>query len=191
MPTNPYREKLRQEFTAIIDALSLSDLQKGFLKSRWLDQVIWMEGKADSGRDRYYLLRLLVIVGGVIVPALVGLKVENQSLAESIRWTTFSISLVVAISAALEGFFRFGERWRNYRRTSELLKNEGWHFFQLSGPYQDFHDHSESYQDFASRVESIILSDVENYITTIVNEKTAGDSGKSDPKDTVKGQQTR
>jgi hypothetical protein len=43
--------------------------------------------------------------------------------------------LLVATSAAIEEFFHFGERWRHYRRSVELLKAEGWKFFELAGVY--------------------------------------------------------
>ena len=49
---------------------------------------------------------------------------------------TFAVSLVVALSAAVEGFFRFGDRWRHYRSLVEELKSEGWSFHELSGPYR-------------------------------------------------------
>ena len=50
------------------------------------------------------------------------------------RIATWVVGLVVAISAAIE-FFHYGDRWRTYRRTAELLKTEGWLFLQLSGRY--------------------------------------------------------
>lgn len=69
MPLNSYREWLKQDLSGLIETLSLSDLQKHFMRSRWLDQVLWMEGMTDQARDRYYALRLITIVGGLIVPA--------------------------------------------------------------------------------------------------------------------------
>ena len=93
-------------------------------------------------------------------------------------WLTILIGLVVAISAAIEGFFRFGERWRHYRRTVELLKIEGWLFFQLSGPYQSIQTHAQAYPAFAARAEEIIRSDVEAYITEIAKEKAKEEEKK-------------
>jgi len=94
-----------------------------------------MEKKAVSAQKRYYLLRLTAIVGGVTLPALVSLNISGESVSAYLCWLTFCISLLVAISVAVEGFFNYGERWRHYRRTVEDLKREGWQFFQLSGPY--------------------------------------------------------
>jgi hypothetical protein len=165
-----YRESLKKDLGGLIEALELPELQKHFLRSRWLDQVLWMEGRADRARDWYYRLRLTTIIGGVIIPALVSLNFTTEA-REVVGLITFSLSLLVAISAAVEEFFHYGERWRHYRQTVEALKNEGWQFFQLSGPYRRFENHAEAYRAFAARVEDINKLDVEAYITNVVREK--------------------
>jgi hypothetical protein len=166
-----YREWLKQDLNGLIDALSISDLQKHFLKSRWLGQVLWMEEKAASAQVWYYILRLAAIIGGVIVPALVSIKLGNEPVSQALGWITFFISLMVAISVAVEEFFHYGERWRHYRRTVELLKIEGWLFFQISGPYRDYATHSAAYPEFAGRVETTTQHEVDAYITQVVKEK--------------------
>jgi len=177
---NAYREWLKKDLGTLIEALNLPDLQKHFLRSRWLDQVLWMEGKADRARDWYYRLRLTTIIGGVIIPALVSLNF-TAGTAVVVGWITFFVSLLVAISAAVEEFFHYGERWRHYRQTVEALKNEGWQFFQLSGPYRRFESHANAYRAFAARVEDISRLDVEAYITNVVREKQ--EEGEEKPKD--------
>jgi hypothetical protein len=171
-----YEKWLKDDLDQLISALEISELHKHSLRSRWLDQVLWMEKKAGQYQRRYYILRLIAIIGGVIVPALVGLNLTgNQFAATSIQGTTFGLSMVVALSVATEEFFHFGERWRHYRSTAERLKIEGWQFFQLAGPYQDFKDrkeaHKEAYSLFATRTESIHQQEVDVYITEVVKEK--------------------
>lgn len=170
MPKQDYNDFLKQDFSEIIEKLTLSDLQKKFITSRWLDQVLWMEGKANKSRSKYYISRLIAIVGGVIIPALASLNVSYSiDITSAFKWGTFGLGLLVAMSVAIEEFFHFGERWRHYRHTVECLKIEGWQFFQLSGTYQG--SHAEAYPVFASRVESIIQRDVEVYITEVAQEK--------------------
>ncbi|WP_446402133.1 DUF4231 domain-containing protein [Coleofasciculus sp. C1-SOL-03] len=41
------------------------------METRWLDQVLWLEERATKAQRCYYFLRLLTIIGGVIVSALV------------------------------------------------------------------------------------------------------------------------
>ena len=168
-----YEDLLKQELGAVIDQLQLSDLQKRCLRARWLGAVMWMEGKAKQAQRAYYALRLLIIIGGVIVPTLVSLDLGSDRAAELVRWATLGLSLLVAISAAIEGFFRYGERWRHYRSIVERLKIEGWQFFQLSGPYAQHGSHAAAYAAFATGVEEIIQSDVQQYITEVVREKQA------------------
>jgi Protein of unknown function (DUF4231) len=163
----------KAELGAIIDQLELSELQKRCLRARWLDAVTWMDGKAKQTRSLYYALRLVTIIGGVIIPALVSLDLGSERAGSLVRGMTFGLSLLVAISAAIEGFFRYGERWRHYRLTVERLKIEGWQFLQLSGPYAQQRSHGAAYPEFAAQVEEILRSDVQQYITEIVREKQA------------------
>jgi hypothetical protein len=168
-----YSKWLQEEFGGLIDELELSELQRRYLRSRWLDQVAWMERKASTCQRRYYQARLITVVGAVIVPALVGLQSLNGDLADVVTGLTIAISLVVAIAAALEQFFRFGERWHHYRRTVETLKSEGWLFFELTGPYA-VGRHAEAFDQFAGRVEQILASDVDAFVTQVTAEQKPG-----------------
>jgi hypothetical protein len=168
-----YADQLGDSFGAQIDGLqSLAPAQKAYLTSRWLDQVSWLESKAAKAQKRYYGLRIVTVVGAVMIPALVGLDGLGAPWDGLVRAATWTVSLVTALSAAVEGFFRFGERWRTYRRTAEQLKTEGWLYFQLAGRYGvDGAGHEALYGAFVNRVEEIITSDVEVYITEVVAER--------------------
>ncbi|MEH2236948.1 DUF4231 domain-containing protein [Nostoc sp.] len=171
-----YQEFLKQDFNKLFEGMKLGDVQRHFLRSRWLDQVLWMEGKANLSRDRHYLLRITTIVGGVILPALVSLNINttrsvNDRVKNVIICSTFSLSQIVAISAAIEEFFHYGERWRHYRRTVESLKSQGWQFSQFTGPYRNYTSHEQAFNLFAGHVEDIIQRDVEIYATQVVQEK--------------------
>jgi hypothetical protein len=192
---DPYREFLKQDFSSIFAELKLKDLQKRFLFSRWLDQVMWMETQASKARNRYYTLRLVTIIGGVVLPGLVSLNINNTNvnLSDKVKtaliWSTFGLSQFVAASAAIEEFFHYGERWRHYRRTVESLKTQGWQFFQLSGPYERYGDHEMAFTIFARQIEDIIQRDVEVYATQIVQDKkheeTSRNSDRQSPESTL------
>jgi SLOG in TRPM, prokaryote/Protein of unknown function (DUF4231) len=173
------QDRLKADFDQLITQLRLSELRRQFLRSRWLDQLVWVEGRATHNRDRYFFWRLITIIGGVIVPALVTLNLNGSAIAP-VTWATFAVSLLVAISAAVEGFFRYGERWRHYRRTAELLKTEGWQFLQLTGHYRRHIAHATAYPLFASRVEDILQQDVDAYITTVAAEPADKQPNKPD-----------
>jgi hypothetical protein len=204
-----YREQLKQDFGNIFNSLeTLTPLQKEFLKSRWLDQLLWMEGRATQARNWYHRLRMITIIGGVLVPALISLSTiptnatvsTNNSVAigstasqglfrlpansqQVFALAAFFISQGVAISAAVEQFFNYGERWRNYRRSAELLKSQGWQFFQLSGAYAAFakgSSHCEAFPIFAAHVEEIIRSDVEIFVTQVIEERKQKQDGEEE-----------
>lgn len=169
-----YRDHLKQEFNTLFDNLSLQPQQKHYLKSRWLDQVLWMEGRAGKARDMHYRLRLTTIIGGVIIPALVSLNFtgnDQAQLKQAIAASTFVLSQAVAICAATEQFFNYGDRWRHYRRSVESLKTQGWQFFELTGPYENSKTHEQGFSIFANQVEQILQHDVEIYSTQVAQAK--------------------
>lgn len=178
---DPYVEFLKEDFTDLFGQLDLTPVQRKFLSSRWLDQVLWMEKKANTCRDRHYRLRLSAIVLGVIVPILIGINVndENRRLRTAIDVLTISMSATVAVCAAVEEFFHYGERWYHYRRTVESLKTYGWQFSQLSGRYSKYPNHAAAFPDFSNQVEEVIQRDVEVYVTQVA--KSEDDDGQSVP----------
>lgn len=164
-----YNDYLKEQFGSLIDRLDISDLQKEFLKSRWLDQLMWLEKKAGESQKKHFRLRLITIIGGVVIPAMVSLNVRDGPGKDVLFWGTFSLAQVVAISASVEEFFHYGERWTQYRKTAELVKTEGWQYFQLSGPYHQSSSHSAAYRSFADRIEHLIQEDV-SAITAVLEE---------------------
>jgi len=162
---DPYLVHLERGCHEVIDDLHIHEIQKKFLRERWLKELIRFERKSVYNQKRHYTLRLVTIVGGVVVPSLVSLDVRKSGVAETIAWTTFAVSLVVAIAAALESFFGYGDRWRTFRRTAEALKAHGWQFFQLAGRYSGSPDHSAAFSRFATQVEMLLERDMEAFVT--------------------------
>ncbi|ESA32488.1 phage-related lysozyme [Leptolyngbya sp. Heron Island J] len=177
---NSYSDYLKQTLGGLIDKLDISDLRKEFLKNRWLDQVMWLEGRATKERNQHFRLRMITIIGGVLVPAMVGFRSpDNQRLERTIAYLAFGVSQAVAISAAVEEFFGHGDKYRNYRSTAESMKIEGWQYMQLAGPYRKFKAHSAAYKAFAQRVESFIQKDVEGFVARL-EEKQEDDKRDAD-----------
>ena len=160
-----------EELLALIDKLDLKDKKKNeYLKARWLNYVLWWDSRASGARWRYYALRSAVVIASALIPALVGLR-ELQVLGN--RAWVFSVasvvaSLVVAICAGLESLFGFGDIWREKRAAAELIKIEGFRFFQLTGDYhQSRKSHADLYPKFAARVEEIIEREIKDYVVTV------------------------
>lgn len=167
MAKESYKQFLKRTLSGMIDRLDLDEFRKDAMKSRWLDQLLWLEGNASKAKKRYYALRLITIVGGVITPALVSLNHGQLKVREVFTWTAFGMAQAVAISAAVEELFGFNIRYRTFRNTAEGMKVEGWQYFQLTGHYRYYHSHSAAYIDFAGRVEGLIQQDIEGYFTQV------------------------
>ncbi|UBF26586.1 DUF4231 domain-containing protein [Kovacikia minuta CCNUW1] len=174
-----YDDFVREEMGGLIEQLQIPDLYKQSLKNRWLDQMMWADKKAAQCRRWHYRLRLTTIIGGVILPALVGINFQvdkdNPYVRDWFPYIPFALSQIIAVTAAIDEFCRFGDRWRDYRRMSEDLKGEGWQYLQLSGPYEKSRTHTSGYPLFAGRVESIIKNDVQNYISDLLKHQAKQD----------------
>ena len=167
MAKESYKQFLKSNLSGMIDRLDLDEFRKDALKSRWLDQLLWLESNASKAKKRFYVLRLITIVGGVITPALVSLNHGQLKVREVFTWTAFGMAQAVAISAAVEELFGFNIRYHTFRNTAEGMKVEGWQYFQLAGHYSYYRSHSAAYVDFASRVEGLIQQDIEGYFTQV------------------------
>jgi len=174
---DPYKEWLKEDFSKIFEMLKLGELQTHFLRSRWLDQVLWMESKAAQARNRYYTLKVITIIGSVMLPALVTLNnADDPEVRQYVYWSTFILSLLVSTTASIEGLFLYGDQWRNYRRSVESLKTLGWQYFQLSGSYLSYQTHAEAFNTFAAQVEDVIQQDVEIYATQIAQPQKSNEN---------------
>lgn len=167
----------------IVDMLDLSDLRRGFIRRRCLGQLTRLERKARSCQRRYYWLRGISIVGAVTVPALVGLQLGSSTARGVVQWLTFALGLAVAITAVLEGFFKFGERWRRYRRTAELLKAETWLYLQFAGAYARKQSHRQAYPRFAAEVEMILGNNVDDFLSHIAVDPKSEAASAEKPSD--------
>jgi hypothetical protein len=169
-------ESTYDNLSRVIALLDMAQDKKEWMKDRWLDQVRWFDKKAAQANRRHSYLRVIAITGGVLVPGLESVNPARDSFwFDWVRPLAFVVSLLVAAAVGLDGFFRYGDRWRHFRRTAELLKIEGWLFIEGGGRYKqyqhrrDFHD--RFFPVFATKVEDLVKRDVEVYLTRIVQEK--------------------
>ena len=174
------RESSSGRLGAMLATLDISDFQKGLLRDRWLDQVTWMSKQARTARRRYLLLRIPLIVGGVLIPALITILLSSegkQSIpwlfgisVDGIRFLAFVTSLTVAVSAGAEEVLKFHDRWRHYRRMAELLKALGWQYLMLNGVFRRYPNHAGAFTAFTERVEDTLNEDVEGYLSAMAGE---------------------
>ena len=70
---------------------------------------------------------------------------------------------MVAASTAWEGIANYGQIWIEKRRAAELLKVEGWLFFELADHYSTG-DYAYNFKSFAAVVENLIAKEIGEYV---------------------------
>ena len=103
------------------------------------------------------------MIGGVIVPVLLGLELDDEYNNKIKSRVVMGLSLCIASCVAVEEFFNFGEKSLNYRKAAETMKGEWWKFQTLTGKYSKFSNIDTAIPVFAQRVEQIIESDLQNF----------------------------
>ena len=124
--------------------------------------------RASRAKTWYYFLRTVVVVGGAAIPILLALAQVNQLADISLGFTIASIitSGFAAISAGIESLHSYGDIWREKRDVCELIKSEGFNFFQLSGDYAG-KSRKDAYLLFVSNVEELIRVEIKGYIRAV------------------------
>jgi hypothetical protein len=174
--------RLKEELSAVIESkeLSLSNLQKHYLRSRWLEQA----ARVDAGHRRalrgFYALRMTTVVCAITLPVLVVLSAGGLApggWSTAARALTVLASLLVSACVAVEQLFDLGGRYRRSERVAGRLLAEGWRFLQLTGPYAAYGSHSDAFANFASQVEALSQPDVEVYNFDVIHER--GSAGEA------------
>lgn len=106
--------------------------QEAFWTARWETYLLLAARRVHSNRTQFYRLRAVAVISSVIVPSLVGLNLSGTG-GIWVRWITFALSLVAAVSTATLALFRFGDRWFLYRDLQNELLHCGWTLAGQSG----------------------------------------------------------
>lgn len=178
MRVDPSAPERQAQVGALLVAAGDDEGRRAYVRGRWLEELNWLDRRAARAHGWYVALRLATIIGGVLIPAMVGVGPPGNSGGGIPSAIPFALGLVVAIAAATEGFFRFGDRWRHYRRVAETLKTEGWLFAEASGPYAGGAGAAVPFATFVDRVEQVLQADVEGFFNRVAVEKQAADTGQ-------------
>lgn len=177
--------RLKEELSAVIESkeLSLSNLQKSYLRSRWLEQAV----RADAGHRRalrgFYALRMTTVVCAIILPVLIILSLGGVAVGgwnTAARALSVLAALLVSACVAVEQLFDVGGRYRRSERVAGRLLAEGWRFLQLTGPYASYGSHADAFPAFANHVEALSQPDVEVYNFDVIHERNAAPQAEGD-----------
>jgi hypothetical protein len=148
------------------DSLGLSHSEIIYLEDRWLRLFLWMDKAALVHKNIYYIVRLTIAIGAIIIPVLVSINNPYFYLL------TLLIGTIVPVCIAIEELFKFKDYWHYFRTNAELLRSEGWQFLQqvdrcqrMSSNCQEI---QEIFNDFSERVEFIAQSSVVLFSNKII-----------------------
>ena len=129
--------ELRTELRVMHDAAQpflTSDARVAYWTQVWELEIIHAALGVESNRKQFYSFRLIAIISTITVPSLVGLNLSGTG-GTAVRWLTFSLSLVAALSIAILALFGFGDRWLMYRTLNNELIKIGW--AMVNSPHTD------------------------------------------------------
>jgi hypothetical protein len=101
------------------------EARKTYWAKAWELLAVHAATRIEGNRKQFYGLRLAAVTSAIIVPSLVGLNLSGTG-GSAVRWLTFTLSLIAALSTAILTLFRFGDRWLMYRALSNSLLSAGW-----------------------------------------------------------------
>jgi hypothetical protein len=114
-----------------------SDQERFYIEHRWHAQYSWYDKRATDAKRMHTTLRLVVGIGSVIVPVLIGSNwLDLFGIVGIQQFLTITISLGVAIATAIETVYKPGDNWRSYRAAAEELAREKTMYDVKAGPYR-------------------------------------------------------
>ena len=82
----------------------------------------------------FHIMRAVVTVGSITVPALL-------TLTSDTTWLTWAISLAVTICNGVLTLFKIDKKYYSLHTTMHVLETEGWQYVGLAGKYSKPRDH--------------------------------------------------
>ncbi len=130
----------------------LSPQERYYIEHRWYSQWSFFDTKATQSKNRYYRTQIIVGLGSVTVPVLVGINASGIA-ADILYFVTVFISLSVAMATAIEALYTFGDNWRSYRSAAEDMYQEKSLYDVKAGRYMN---NKQAFIRFVERCEEII-----------------------------------
>lgn len=173
-----------------IESISLNSVEKENVKVRYLTVL---KGYAER-RSRYswgfHLLRNIITVGSLIVPAILSFPYLNgsvqaetgASMSFESYLVTWILSLLVTISNGLVSLMKIEKKYYVMNTVYEQLVSEGWQYINLTGRYGQRKGevrptHETQAPLFTHMIEKIRMKQIEEEYFKAAQETAAGASG--------------
>ncbi len=163
--------KLKENYQKIIDGLSIDETQKSVIKSTWLDYLLLMNKSAKNGWSNHNYSQIIIILLGLAIPIIESSKL-NTNIFNMDLTIVGILSFIIAGLTTLNRQFGFQEKWRHYRVTAEIMRNEGDDFFALAGNYEKYNSHKDAFKEFSKTVTTFKRKEVLQYMENDKNKNT-------------------
>jgi hypothetical protein len=142
---------------AVLPHTALCEAEKLFFEERYMSVVSRYISKHMLISRVYTILRLLILVGSLLVPAALTLQHEDNSGSSglSLYWMAFGLSVCVMVGNGINEAFGFAALNIRYWLSVRHLQSEGWCFLQLTGRYAEYEGHSAAFKHFSARIEKM------------------------------------
>jgi len=148
----------------MFQTLKIEQYKKSVLQQRYLEVLQNFHVRARRLEIMFYLTRLIVTIGSILVPAF--LSIQGTTQQTQIYWATWVISLSVTISNGIMSLFKLDKKYFFINTTLEMLHSEGWQYVALSGRYSGKDSlvpatHENQFLMFSHMAEKIKMRQVE------------------------------
>ena len=173
-----HNENQIELITEALDGLSLSYHQKLSIKHRFLSLLQEYTYRSKRYSNAFHILRIVISVGSLIVPALLSVQFTGGSSSNSqagsnqvttstaVYWVVWVLSLCVTISNAMMTLMKIDKKYYTLHTTLHQIVSEGWLYIGLSGKYSGFKTpsdvptHANQYVYFCQALEKIRMKQV-------------------------------
>jgi hypothetical protein len=138
----PKKGDLITRYQSILNGINeLTNQEKDIIRFRFFTIIRELEASCNKVHYYFHLFRWLITSGSLIIPALLSIQniddgvslIKNHTLI--IYWATWFLSIVVSGCNAYYTLYKIDKQYYLYNSVYEVIRSEGWQYFQLSGKY--------------------------------------------------------
>ena len=130
-----------------------AEREKKYLDERWQGQKNYYSDKVSFNKKWHQRLRLFVALTAVVIPILLSIPGVDKGIPTV-------LSALVGLATVTEGVYGFGDNWRSFRQTLEVLKRERALYDAKVEPY---HDPATAFSMFVKNCEAAISQETGAY----------------------------
>ena len=101
-----------------------------YIETRVNQYIGWYDAKSGTMKRTYLRYRTAAVVGGALIPV-----ATNIQALPGKDYIVSVLGLLVVILVSLDSVYHWGDQWKNYRSTEQVLGREIVFYRSRVGPY--------------------------------------------------------